>query len=190
MSVTLERVLQPKFSQRKRETMKSPISVYDVLALHVLDPPEIPCNPIAMQPVEEPAEKSAEDKRRLRVYVAGAYSADNVIGVLGNMRRGMALSLKVLQAGFAPFVPWFDYHFSLLDEVSIDDYYAYSMAWLEASDAILIVPEGWRQSQGVLQEFRRARNKGIPAFFNLEDLKAWARYQAAKAEVYGGQDSE
>ena len=46
-----------------------------------------------------------------RIYVAGAYSDDNVLKILNHMRVGMRAGLKLLLAGYAPFVPWFDYHF-------------------------------------------------------------------------------
>ena len=75
-----------------------------------------------------------------RVYVAGAYSADNVLGVLDNMRRGMRLSTEVFVNGFAPFCPWLDYHYTLMlqegEEISLNDYYQYSLAFLLVSDAL------------------------------------------------------
>ena len=108
-----------------------------------------------------------------RVYVAGAYSADNVITVLDNMRAGMRLSLEVLLAGFAPFVPWFDYHFQLMlregEDLTVGHYYKYSMAWLEASDYVLVVP-GWENSKGTKAEIARAEELGIPVFYKLSDL--------------------
>lgn len=108
-----------------------------------------------------------------RVYVAGAYSAPNIIDVLANMKRGMDLSFQVLKAGFAPFVPWFDYHFSLIGHVTYEEYLAYSMAWLEASSAVLVVPEGMEQSKGTQAEIARALRLGIPVFYTLEGLKEW-----------------
>ena len=108
-----------------------------------------------------------------RVYVAGAYSADNVISVLDNIRRGMRLSTEVMLAGFAPFCPWFDFHFQLMlrlnEELTVEDYYRYSLAWLEVSDAMLIVP-GFEKSRGTLAEIERANSMGIPVFYSLEDL--------------------
>jgi hypothetical protein len=109
----------------------------------------------------------------IRIYIAGAYSASNVIDVFGNMRRGIALSYQVLQAGFAPFAPWFDYPFGLIGEVGYEKYFAYSMAWLEKSDAILVVPENWEQSKGTKAELSRATELGIPIFWKLEDLKEY-----------------
>ena len=111
-----------------------------------------------------------------RIYIAGPYSADNVIDVLANMRRGMKLATKVFKAGFAPFCPHLDYHFSLMvaegDDFTVDDYYNYSMAWLEASDAVLLLPN-WQASKGSMAEVDRAYELVIPVFGHFEALVAW-----------------
>jgi hypothetical protein len=109
-----------------------------------------------------------------RIYVAGAYSAPTVLQVLGNMRRGMQLAGEVLKAGFAPFTPWFDYHYCLQDEIALETLYRYSLAWLEASDAVIVVLENADTSVGTQNEIMRAEELGIPVFWSLEDLKAWA----------------
>lgn len=111
----------------------------------------------------------------IKIYVAGAYSAPNVISVLDNMRRGMQLSYKVLKAGFAPFVPWFDYHFTLIGETTLQEYYNYSISWLEVSDAMIVVPENAETSKGTQNEIETAKKLGIPIFYNLEDLIAWSK---------------
>ena len=109
-----------------------------------------------------------------RVYVAGAYSATNVIDVLDNMRKGMRLSTEVMLAGFAPFCPWLDYHFQLMlregEALSVKDYYEYSLAWLEVSDAVLLVP-GWENSKGTIAEIERAEQLGIPVYTNLHEVQ-------------------
>ena len=109
-----------------------------------------------------------------RVYVAGPYSASNVISVLENIRAGIELSTRVLLLGYAPFCPWLDYHFTLMlregEKLSVDDYYKYSMAWLEASDAVLLVP-GWEKSIGTQKEIKRATELGIPIFYDLMELR-------------------
>jgi len=107
-----------------------------------------------------------------RVYVAGAYSANNTLDTLRNMGRGMRAGLDVLRAGFAPFVPWFDYHFSLFREgetLKVEDYYNYSLAWLEGSEALLVLPNS-ENSRGTQAEIERAKELGIPIFYSLEDL--------------------
>ena len=108
-----------------------------------------------------------------KIYIAGAYSADNILIGFDNMRKGMRLSTQVLLAGFAPFSPWLDYHFQLMlrdeEQLTVQDYYAYSMAWLEVSDALLLVP-GYENSKGTQAEIKRAHELGIPVFTSLTAL--------------------
>ena len=110
-----------------------------------------------------------------RVYVAGAYSSDNVIGVLDNMRQGMRLATEVFLAGFAPFCPWFDFHFQLMlrdnERLTVDDYYRYSLAWLRVADALLV--GDWPEcdkSKGTQKELDEAIRLNIPIYICLQDL--------------------
>ena len=106
-----------------------------------------------------------------RVYVAGAYSADNVITVLDNIREGMRLSTRIMLAGYAPFCPWLDFHFQLMlresERFMVEDYYRYSLAWLDVSDAMVLVP-GWENSRGTQNEIDRASRISIPIFYDAE----------------------
>lgn len=108
-----------------------------------------------------------------RVYVAGSFSADNVLSVLDNMRIGMRKSLEVLLAGYSPFVPWFDYHFNLMlregEKLTVQDFYDYSMAWLEVSDTVLVLPNS-EKSKGTQAEIKRAKELGIPVVYNIEEI--------------------
>jgi len=113
-----------------------------------------------------------------RVYVAGAYSADNVLKVFENMRKGMQLSTEVFLAGYAPFCPWFDYHFALmsgLNDLTVDMFYEYSIAWLKVSDCMLLVP-GWENSKGTLKEIEWAKLLNIPIYCSLDELKSKIDY--------------
>ena len=49
----------------------------------------------------------------MRVYVAGPYSADNVIDVLENIRKGQRASVEILLDGHDPFCPWFGLSISI-----------------------------------------------------------------------------
>lgn len=108
-----------------------------------------------------------------RVYVAGPYSADNVIKVLENIREGINMAKDVFLAGFAPFCPWLDFHYTLMlqpgEKLTVEHYYQYSLAWLEVSDAVLLLPN-WEQSRGTLAEIDRARALGIPIYYTLESM--------------------
>ena len=106
------------------------------------------------------------------VYVAGSYSSPDVIEVFNNMRRGMEMSYRVLASGFAPFCPWLDFHFKLLDGLNVlklQDFYDYSLAWLEKSDMLLVLPNSG-SSVGTQAEIKRAKELNIPIYYSLEDL--------------------
>ena len=108
-----------------------------------------------------------------RVYVAGPYSANNIIDCLENMRKGMRAGVEVFLAGYAPWVPWHDFHHQLMfrdgESLSVNDYYEMSMAWLVVSDAVLVLP-GWLKSKGTVAEVDKASRLGIPIFHSLGDL--------------------
>lgn len=112
----------------------------------------------------------------MRVYVAGSYNSDNVIGVLDNMRRGMRAATELLLAGFSPWVPWFDYHFQLMlrddESLSIEDYYRYSMEWVDVSEAMYVVKLS-ENSRGTQAEIDRANEIGIPVFYDMAELIAF-----------------
>jgi hypothetical protein len=109
----------------------------------------------------------------IKVYVAGKYNDSNVISVLENMRLGMRTCTELLLAGYAPFCPWLDYQFQLMlhdnEELRVEDYYDYSMAWLEASDCVLTLPN-YINSNGALKEIKRARELGIPVYYSKQEL--------------------
>jgi nucleoside 2-deoxyribosyltransferase len=108
-----------------------------------------------------------------RVYIAGAYSANNVIDVLKNIGRGEHLAAKLFFAGYAPFCPWHDKDYIIKRPdaiVCVDAFYEYSLAWLEVSDCILLVP-GWEKSKGTLAEIEFANKRGIPVFETFEHMR-------------------
>jgi len=107
-----------------------------------------------------------------RIYIAGPYSANNVMDVLRNIRNGIDISRQVFTMGYAPFCPWLDYHFVLMDltdSLTLDDFYRYSMDWLEVSDALLVLP-GYENSNGTLAEIKKAQELKIPIFYDIKDL--------------------
>ena len=109
-----------------------------------------------------------------KIYIAGSYNANNVIEVLDNMRRGMRAATEVLLLGFSPWVPFFDYHFQLMlrdnEKLTIEDYYRYSMAWLEVSEAVLVLPNS-ENSKGTQAEIKKAKELDIPIFHSIKELK-------------------
>jgi len=92
---------------------------------------------------------------------------------MGNMRRGLRLSAEALKNGFSVYCPWADALLHFQQEFTLEECYDYSMPWLEASDAVLVVRENWEQSRGTQAELARAKELGIPIFWNIADLLYW-----------------
>ena len=108
-----------------------------------------------------------------RIYIAGAFSADNVLDVLKNIGRGERKAAELFSLGFAPFCPWHDKDFIIKNpdfDFTIDMFYEYSIAWLEVSDCLLLVP-GWERSKGVAAELKRAGELGMPIFTNVREIQ-------------------
>lgn len=103
-----------------------------------------------------------------KIYVAGAYSGKNVIEILDNIRKGMRASTKVLLEGHAPFCPWADFQLHLMlregEEITVQDYYDYSIAWLEVSDEVWVLPD-YEKSKGTLKEIKRAGELGLKVVY-------------------------
>lgn len=49
----------------------------------------------------------------LKIYVAGKYSDDNVLGVLGNISKVIQLCKDLFLCDLAPYCPWLDHHYIL-----------------------------------------------------------------------------
>ena len=114
----------------------------------------------------------------IKVYLAGPYSDDNVLGVLKNIGRGQYYSSILFGLGFAPFVPWFDREFiiSQFDKrFDVSQFYNYSIEWLNVSDCVFVVPnhkglKRWEDSSGTKLEITIANKQNKPVFYNIKDI--------------------
>lgn len=113
-----------------------------------------------------------------KVYVAGAYSDDNVLGVLRNIGRGEYFASLLFQNGFAPFTPWHDKSFVITHwdcDFTVKMFYDYSIEWLRVSDILFVIPnhEGltdYQDSKGTIEEIKIAKELGIPIYYDMFDL--------------------
>lgn len=111
-----------------------------------------------------------------RIYVAGPYSADNIMGVLTNIRNGSNAAAELMSKGFAVFCPFWDFLAALGpwgDALPKKAFQANSMAFVETCHAMLVL--GY--SSGVEREIARADELGIPVFSTMHDLEKWAKDQ-------------
>ena len=107
-----------------------------------------------------------------RIYVAGAYSANNIIDCLKNIGKGEYYCAKIFMRGFAPFCPWNDKDYVIKnynEDFTVEMFYNYSMAWLEVSDVLFLVP-GYEKSKGTLMEIKRAKELNIPIVDTIDEL--------------------
>ena len=104
-----------------------------------------------------------------RVYVAGSYNADNIIKALDNIKRGTQVCVDLLKKGYIPFCPWLDFHFHWFGDLTISDYYRYSMGWLEVSDCIYVL-KGSEKSNGTQAEIERAKEWNILVLYEGKDF--------------------
>jgi len=112
----------------------------------------------------------------LKIYIAGRYSADNIIDGLRNIGRGRKVAAELFELGFAPFAPWWDASFILDNpdgEYSKQMFYDASLEWMKVSDAVFVI-SGVDDGGGVDSEIETADKLHIPVFNELKDLLRWA----------------
>ena len=115
-----------------------------------------------------------------RVYVAGLISRNtagtkaDVLEFLDNVRAGATACIEVIHNGMAAFCPFFDYQYNLMDNAPLtrEMFYKNSVAWLEVSDAVLVI-SGEGIGSGVDREIKRAKELNIPIFRSFEELMNW-----------------
>ena len=103
-----------------------------------------------------------------RIYVAGRYSADNVITALENIRRGIRAAAELIMQGNAVFCPWIDHSYWLTlkegEEITLEQIQAQSLNWLAVCDEMYVL-KGWENSRGTLLEMEYAKSHNIPIRF-------------------------
>lgn len=123
-------------------------------------------------------------KRIRRVYIAGlltprgVWSANLAIDYLINIRKMVRAGIEVFLNGYVPFIPALDFSIFLLLREDNGEYITepmikrYSKDWLEVCEAILLT-RGWQKSPGTLAEIEFAKEREIPVFESVADLKKY-----------------
>ena len=113
----------------------------------------------------------------MKIYIAGPYTpkTDNVHDAPRiahqNVRKAIIAALKLIKKGHYPFVPHLS-HFMHLenDEPTESSYWVdYDLKWLEACDAILLLP-GWEESSGARREYEEAKKLGLKVYFSVDEV--------------------
>lgn len=105
----------------------------------------------------------------IKVYLAGPYSTDTVIGMLRNIREGISAATILLRRGYAVYCPWLDFQFGLQAPIGLKEYQDNSIEWLKVSDVLFLLPR-WEQSKGAQRERSIAMSRGIPVVYGYAEL--------------------
>ena len=116
--------------------------------------------------VDWPALITATDtipSRRRRAYTAGPYRASNLIGRLCNILARRAEAARLWKRGYAAFCPHMNS--ALMDGLISDEgFIEGDLSWLQCAD-VLVLSEGWRESEGAVREEAFARQLGLEVVY-------------------------
>jgi hypothetical protein len=122
--------------------------------------------------------------RRPRVYVAGPINGSG--RQFDNLRRALDAGTELMELGLDPFIPHLNLLWSFAQgaEVDVPRWQAWDDNWLSACDALYRLPG---ESPGSDHEDALARRLGIPVFYTLSSVVAWAklRFDGGNNEVSG-----
>jgi hypothetical protein len=106
------------------------------------------------------------ERRRLRVYCAGPISTGDVFD---NVVRGIRFGRQMVEDGLAPYIPHLDayalgtcYPETNTHTMSWNSALEWDLEWVEASEAVFRLAG---ESKGADLEVQRAKDEGIPVFY-------------------------
>lgn len=115
-----------------------------------------------------------------RIYIAGPISSGrtgkaDILEALENIRSGIDTARQLILRGYVVFCPHLDFLLAFMspfNRMTKEHYQANSLAWVDVSDAVFVLP-GWETSGGTKREIERAQELGIPVFYTLAELTGW-----------------
>ena len=99
-----------------------------------------------------------------KIYVAGPYTGGDTDK---NVEIAMEAGKKLLELGYAPFVPHLYHYIHLLWPQSYEVWMKQGTCWLRECDGLLRIPG---DSPGAEREVRAANDLDIPVFYTISGL--------------------
>lgn len=113
-------------------------------------------------------------KRKPRIYIAGKLNA-MAVDYIKNVSNMMETAEEVRKEteGYGVFVPAIDMLLGIkFGYESYDDYFDNGQFWLQAADAVFLVP-GWETSKGTAREIETAKQLNMPVFEDILEMIAY-----------------
>jgi len=112
----------------------------------------------------------------VRIYIAGPLSSKEkedrnpskvVVDYIANLNIMCQIASEIRRLGYFPYVPGMDLMLGLVNgDWEEEDYRGIGMSFLEVCDAVYVIAGSW----GVQKEIDRAKELGIPVFYNMNEM--------------------
>ena len=105
----------------------------------------------------------------MRIFISGPCTAEHPRDVLRNVNSAIDAGIKLMELGFAVFIPHLSHYVHLRPQCHFDyeEYLSNDFEWLKVSDAVLRIGG---HSAGAEKECNLAKSLSIPVFLQIEAL--------------------
>ena len=105
--------------------------------------------------------------KKLKVYIAGPYtSGDQAV----NVANAVKVADKLFKQGFIPYIPHLMHFWHMICPHEYDEWMMLDIEWLATCDLFFRLPG---ESPGADVEERKAVDRCIPVFYNMDKLVRW-----------------
>ena len=102
--------------------------------------------------------------KKIKVYIASPYTKGDVAR---NVFKALDMADILLDYGFVPFSPLLTHFQHIMFPRDYQEWLSYDMEWLNVCDCLLRLPG---ESNGADLEVAKAKEIGLPVFYELKDL--------------------
>ena len=122
-----------------------------------------------------------QNKKGLRIYVAGPYTAESEIQISQNVMKALDVGLILWKKGHYPYIPHLTHFVDLRARekgipMTWKDYIEWDKAWLEFCDALLFLGN----SKGANIELEYAKKIGKTIYYNIDDVPALSKIRGSE----------
>ena len=108
--------------------------------------------------------KIMKDKKMIKVYIASPYTLGDVAV---NVKKQIDMANKLMDWGFAPFVPLYSHFQHMVHPRPYRDWIKLDLEWVRSCDCVLRL-EG--ESKGADGEIAFAKKLDIPVYYSFNEL--------------------